>query len=38
MVFSPGCSVDDVRRRTDEMASIASQRAAAIERIIARRG
>lgn len=38
MVFSPGVSVDDVRRRTDEMASIASQRAAAIERIVARRG
>jgi hypothetical protein len=38
MVFSPGSSVDDVRRRTDEMASIATQRAAAIDRIIARRG
>ena len=37
MVFSPGSSVDDVRRRADEMASIASQRAAAIERILARR-
>ena len=36
MVFSPGSSVDDVRRRTDEMASIASQRAAAIERLIAK--
>ena len=37
MVFSPGSSVDDVRRRTDEMASIAQQRAAAIDRILARR-
>lgn len=37
MVFSPGASVDDVRRRTDEMASIAQQRAAAIDRINARR-
>jgi hypothetical protein len=37
MVFSPGSSVRDVRRRTDEMASIASQRAAAIDRINARR-
>jgi hypothetical protein len=37
MVFSPGCSVDDIRRRTDEMASIARQRAAMIERINAKR-
>ena len=37
MVFAPGSSIDDVRRRTDEMASIASQRAAVIERIIAKR-
>jgi hypothetical protein len=37
MVFSPGASAQDVRRRTDEMASIAGQRAAAIERILARR-
>jgi hypothetical protein len=37
MVFSPGTSTGDVRRRTDEMASIAGQRAAAIDRIIARR-
>jgi hypothetical protein len=37
MVFSPGISVDDVRRRTDEMASIARQRAAAIDRINAKR-
>jgi pyruvoyl-dependent arginine decarboxylase (PvlArgDC) len=38
MVFSPGSSVDDVRRRTNEMASLAAQRAAAIDRILARRG
>jgi hypothetical protein len=37
MVFSPGSSVDDIRRRTDEMASIAQQRAAAIDRINAKR-
>jgi hypothetical protein len=37
MVFSPGASVDDVRRRTNEMASIAAKRAAAIDRILARR-
>jgi hypothetical protein len=36
MVFSPGASVADIRRRTDEMASLASQRAAAIDRIIAK--
>lgn len=37
MVFSPGVSAADIRRRTDEMASIAQQRAAAIDRIVARR-
>jgi hypothetical protein len=37
MVFSPGVSVDDIRRRTDEMASLAAQRAAAIDRILAKR-
>ena len=37
MVFSPGSSVDDVRRRTDEMADLARRRVAAIERIRARR-
>lgn len=37
MVFSPGSSVSDVRRRTDEMANIARQRMAAIDRILARR-
>ena len=37
MVFSPGSSVEDVRRRAGEMGSIAAQRAAAIDRISARR-
>lgn len=37
MVFSPGVSVEGIRRRTDEMASIAQQRAAAIDRLIAKR-
>ena len=37
MVFSPGVDAADIRRRTDEMASIASQRAKAIDRIIAKR-
>ena len=37
MVFSPGASVEDIRRRTEQMASIAAQRAAAIDRILARR-
>jgi hypothetical protein len=37
MVFSPGTSVEQVRRRSEEMASIARQRAAAIDRILARR-
>ena len=37
MVFSAGASTEDVRRRTGEMASLAGQRAAAIERILARR-
>jgi hypothetical protein len=38
MVFSAGTTVGEVRRRTKEMASIARQRVAAIDRIIARRG
>ena len=38
MVFSPGTTVADVRRRTGEMAGIAAQRAAIIDRLIARRG
>lgn len=37
MVFSPGVSAADIRKRTDEMASIAQQRAATIDRIIAKR-
>jgi hypothetical protein len=37
MVFSHGATVDDIRRRTNEMASIARQRAAAIDRINAKR-
>ncbi|HEY2298797.1 MAG TPA: hypothetical protein VGH43_13775 [Jatrophihabitans sp.] len=37
MVFSPGVSADDIRRRTDEMASIAQQRAKVIDRINAKR-
>jgi hypothetical protein len=37
MVFSAGVSADEIRKRTDEMASIAAQRAAVIERINAKR-
>lgn len=37
MVFTPGASLEDVRRRTAEMADIAQQRIAAIDRITARR-
>ena len=37
MVFSPGADATSVRRRTAEMAGIAAQRIAAIERINARR-
>jgi hypothetical protein len=37
MVFSPGATVDDVHRRTSEMADIAGKRIAAIDRITARR-
>ena len=37
MVFSPQSTVLDVRRRAQEMASIAEKRAAAIDRILARR-
>jgi hypothetical protein len=36
MVFSPGTSVEDVRRRAADMGSIAAQRAAAIDRIARR--
>jgi hypothetical protein len=38
MVFSPGADAASIRRRTAEMADIAAQRIAAIERITARRG
>jgi hypothetical protein len=37
MVFSPGSSVADVRRRTDDMAATARRRAEVIDRIAARR-
>jgi hypothetical protein len=37
MVFSPGADAETVRRRTGEMATIAEQRIAAIDRINARR-
>ena len=37
MVFSPGTSAEEIRKRTDQMASLASQRAATIDRINARK-
>ncbi len=37
MVFSPGTSAADVRRRTDDMAATARRRAEVIDRIAARR-
>jgi hypothetical protein len=37
MVFTPGATIADVRRRTGELADIARQRVAAIDRITARR-
>ncbi len=37
MVFSPTSTAEDVRRRAQEMASIAQKRAEAIDRITARR-
>jgi hypothetical protein len=37
MVFTPGASVEDVRRRSEQMAAIATQRIAVIDRIRARR-
>jgi hypothetical protein len=37
MVFSPGTTVDDVRRRTAELADLARQRGETIDRILARR-
>jgi hypothetical protein len=36
MVFSPGADAEHVRRRTGEMATIAEQRIAAIDRITSR--
>jgi hypothetical protein len=38
MVFTAGSGVDDVRRRSDEMAMLARRRAEMITRILARRG
>jgi hypothetical protein len=38
MVFTMGADVDDVRRRTGEMATLAARRAEMITRIIARKG
>jgi hypothetical protein len=37
MVFTVGAGVDDVRRRTEEMATLARRRAVMIDRINARR-
>ncbi|MBE7188016.1 hypothetical protein [Jatrophihabitans endophyticus] len=37
MVFTPGSDVDEVRRRTDEMATLARRRAEMITRIRTRR-
>ncbi len=37
MVFTPGASVADIEHRTAEMADIARQRIAAIDRILSRR-
>ena len=37
MVFTPGADVDEIRRRTDEMATLARRRAEMITRIRARR-
>jgi hypothetical protein len=38
MVFTTGADVSDVRRRTDEMATLARRRIEMITRILARRG
>jgi hypothetical protein len=38
MVFTAGSDADEVRRRTDEMATLARRRAEMITRILARRG
>lgn len=37
MVFTPGTTADDVRRRSAEMGLLAQRRAATIDRIVARR-
>lgn len=37
MVFTPGADTDDVRRRTEEMGTIARRRAEMITRILSRR-
>lgn len=37
MVFTPGTDVDEIRRRTDEMGTLARRRAEMITRITARR-
>lgn len=37
MVFTPGATIADIRRRATELADIARQRVAAIDRITARR-
>jgi hypothetical protein len=38
MVFAAGTDISDIRRRTDEMATLALRRAEMITRILARRG
>jgi hypothetical protein len=38
LVVSPGADVDEIRRRTEEMATLARRRAEMITRILARRG
>lgn len=37
MVFTPGVGADDVRRRTEEMATLARRRGEMIDRILARK-
>jgi hypothetical protein len=37
MVFSPGSTVEDIRRRTEDMAATARRRGEVIDRIAARR-
>ncbi|SHF99281.1 hypothetical protein SAMN05443575_1069 [Jatrophihabitans endophyticus] len=38
MVFTPGTDASEIRRRTDEMGTLARRRAEMITRILARRG